>query len=168
MEVFDMVNWLELIEAKEDQILAEGEKEYKEAINNPHLRYIVEIDEDGDGYSWYDVAGGNSFHVSTFEGKSKELFEFCFQFLDIEISSDTLENKLIENGYKKELEELAQLASENYTSVEVEIINSDNDALKEVVEECRKEEIDFMISEYARAESESKLDYLKEVLDSLL
>ena len=163
-----MANWLELIEAKEDQILAEGEKAYKEAINNPHLRYIVEIDEDGDVYSWYDVAGGNSFHVSTFEGKSKELFEFCFQFLDIEISSDTLENKLIENGYKKELEELAQLASENYTSVEVEIINSDNDALKEVVEECRKEEIDFMISEYARAESESKLDYLKEVLDSLL
>lgn len=163
-----MANWLELIEEKEDQILAEGEKAYKEAINNPHLRYIVEIDEDGDIYSWYDVAGGNSFHISTFEGRSKELFEFCFQFLDIEISSDTLENKLIEKGYKKELEELAQLASENYTSVEVEIINSDNDALKEVVEECRKEEIDFMISEYARAESESKLDYLKEILNSLL
>lgn len=162
-----MANWLELIEEKEDRILAEGEKVYKEAINNPHLRYIVEIDEDGDVYSWYDVAGGNSFHISTFEGRSKELFEFCFQFLDIEISSDTLENKLIEKGYKKELEELAQLASENYTSVEVEIINSDNDALKEVVEECRKEEIDFMISEYARAESESKLDYLKEILNSL-
>lgn len=162
-----MVNWLELIEEKEDHILAEGEKAYKEAINNPHLRYIVEIDEDGDVYSWYDVAGGNSFHISTFEGRSKELFEFCFQFLDIEISSDTLENKLIEKGYKRELEELAQLASENYTSVEVEIINSDNDALKEVVEECRKEEIDFMISEYARAESESKLDYLKEILNSL-
>lgn len=61
-----MVNWLELIEEKEDQILAEGEKAYKEAINNPHLRYIVEIDENGDVYSWYDVAGGNSFHVSTF------------------------------------------------------------------------------------------------------
>lgn len=163
-----MANWLELIEEKEDQILAEGEKAYKEAINNPHLRYIVEIDEDGDIYSWYDVAGGNSFHISTFEGRSKELFEFCFQLLDIEISSDTLENKLIEKGYKKELEELAQLASENYTSVEVEIINSDNDALKEVVEECRKVEIDFMISEYARAESESKLDYLKEILNSLL
>lgn len=162
-----MANWLELIEEKEDHILAEGEKAYKEAINNPHLRYIVEIDEDGDVYSWYDVAGGNSFHISTFEGRSKELFEFCFQFLDIEISSDTLENKLIEKGYKRELEELAQLASENYTSVEVEIINSDNDALKEVVEECRKEEIDFMISEYARAESESKLDYLKEILNSL-
>ena len=102
-----MVNWLELIEEKEDQILAEGEKAYKEAINNPHLRYIVEIDENGDVYSWYDVAGGNSFHVSTFEGKSKELFELCFQFLDIEISSDALESKLIEKGYKKELEELA-------------------------------------------------------------
>lgn len=85
-----MVNWLELIEEKEDQILAEGEKAYKEAINNPHLRYIVEIDEDGDVYSWYDVAGGNSFHVSTFEGKSKELFELCFQFLDIEILSQKI------------------------------------------------------------------------------
>lgn len=132
-----MVNWLELIEEKEDQILAEGEKAYKEAINNPHLRYIVEIDENGDVYSWYDVAGGNSFHVSTFEGKSKEL------------------------------EELAQLASENQTSIEVEIINGDNDILKEFVEECRKEEIDFMISEYARSESENKLDYFKEVLKSL-
>lgn len=142
-----MVNWLELIEEKEDQILAEGEKAYKEAINNPHLRYIVEIDENGDVYSWYDIAGGNSFHVSTFEGKSKELFELCFQFLDIEISSDALESKLIEKGYKKELEELAQLASENQTSIEVEIINGDNDILKEFVEECRKEEIDFMVSE---------------------
>lgn len=162
-----MVNWLELIEEKENQILAEGEKAYKEAINNPHLRYIVEIDEDGDVYSWYDVAGGNSFHVSTFEGKSKELFELCFQFLDIEISSDALESKLIEKGYKKELEELAQLASENQTSIEVEIINGDNDILKEFVEECRKEEIDFMISEYARSESENKLDYFKEILKSL-
>lgn len=140
-----MVNWLELIEEKEDQILAEGEKAYKEAINNPHLRYIVEIDENGDVYSWYDVAGGNSFHVST----------------------NALESKLIEKGYKKELEELAQLASENQTSIEVEIINGDNDILKEFIEECRKEEIDFMISEYARSESENKLDYFKEVLKSL-
>lgn len=82
-------------------------------------------------------------------------------------SVDALESKLIEKGYEKELEELAQLASENQTSIEVEIINGDNDVLKEVVEECWKEEIDFMISEYARSESESKLDYFKEVLKSL-
>lgn len=75
-----MVNWLELIEEKEDQILAEGEKAYKEAINNPHLRYIVEIDENGDVYSWYDVAGGNSFHVSTFEGNQKNYLSFVFSF----------------------------------------------------------------------------------------
>lgn len=87
-----------------------------------------------------------------------------FSVLDIEISSDALESKLIEKGYKKELEELAQLASENQTSIEVEIINGDNDILKEFVEECRKEEIDFMVSEYARSESENKLDYFKEIL----
>lgn len=48
---------------------------------------------------------------------------------------------MIEKGYKKELEELAQLASENQTSIEVEIINGDNDILKEFVEECRKKKL---------------------------
>ena len=126
-----MVNWLELIEEKEDQILAEGEKAYKEAINNPHLRYIVEIDENGDVYSWYDVAGGNSFHVSTFEGKSKELFELCFQFLDIEISSDALESKLIEKGYKKELEAIQPVSDTTRAYLLVNIVeDNDKESLK--------------------------------------
>lgn len=36
-----MVNWLELIEEKEDQILAEGEKAYSESENK--LDYFKEI-----------------------------------------------------------------------------------------------------------------------------
>ena len=36
-----------------------------------------------------------------------------------------------------------------------------------ILESVIKEEIDFMISEYARSESENKLDYFKEVLKSL-
>ena len=98
-----MKKWLELIEEKEDQILAEGEKAYKDAINNTNLRFIVEMDQDGNVYSWYDIAGGNSYHMSVHEGKAIELFEFCFQYYDIEISSGILEEKLIKKGYKKEL-----------------------------------------------------------------
>lgn len=161
-----MKNWLELIEAKEDQILAEGEKAYKEALNNTHLRFIVEMDEEGNVYSWHDIAGGNSYHMSVHEGTAIELFEFCFQYYEIEIPDNALESKLIEKGYKEELEELKVYAEENGTSVEVEIINGNNDNLKDVVEECRNEEIEFLISEYAHAESESKLDYLKNCLKS--
>lgn len=161
-----MKNWLELIEAKEDQILAEGEKAYKEALNNTHLRFIVEMDEEGNVYSWHDIAGGNSYHMSVHEGTAIELFEFCFQYYEIEIPDNALESKLIEKGYKEQLEELKVYVEENGTSVEVEIINGNNDNLKDVVKECRNEEIEFLISEYAHAESESKLDYLKNCLKS--
>lgn len=58
-------NWLELIEKKYDEIINVGEKAYKDALENQHLRFIVEMDENGNVYSWYDVAGGNSFHAST-------------------------------------------------------------------------------------------------------
>lgn len=161
-----MKKWLELIGEKEDQILAEGEKAYKEALNNTHLRFIVEMDQDGNVYSWYDIAGGNSYHMSVHEGKAIELFEFCFQYYDIEISSDILEEKLIKKGYKKELEELKAQAEEDFTSIEVEIINSSDNRLKDIIEECRNEEIEFLVSEYARSESESKLDYLRNYLES--
>lgn len=161
-----MKKWLELIEEKEDQILAEGEKAYKDAINNTNLRFIVEMDQDGNVYSWYDIAGGNSYHMSVHEGKAIELFEFCFQYYDIEISSGILEEKLIKKGYKKELEELKAQAEEDFTSIEVEIINGNDNRLKDIIEECRNEEIEFLVSEYARSESESKLDYLRSCLES--
>lgn len=163
-----MKNWLELIEVKEDQILAEGEKAYKEALNNTNLRFIVEMDEDGNVYSWHDIAGGNSYHMSVHEGTAIELFEFCFQYYEIEIPDDTLESKLIEKGYEKELKNLKFQADENYTSVEIEIINGNNNNLKDIVEECRNEEIEFLVSEYARSESESKLDYLRSCLENLV
>lgn len=66
-------NWLELIEKKYDEIINVGEKAYKDALENQHLRFIVEMDENGNVYSWYDVAGGNSFHASTYNGESIEL-----------------------------------------------------------------------------------------------
>lgn len=72
-------NWLELIEKKYDEIINVGEKAYKDALENQHLRFIVEMDENGNVYSWYDVAGGNSFHASTYNGESIELFEFCMK-----------------------------------------------------------------------------------------
>lgn len=137
-------NWLELIEKKYDEIINVGEKAYKDALENQHLRFIVEMDENGNVYSWYDVAGGNSFHASTYNGESIELFEFCMQYWENNPADETVEEKLKKKGlydlYLKERE------------------------LQECLEECRKDELEFMADEYARSESINKLDALKERL----
>ena len=49
--------WLELIEQHEKQIINAGIEAYKEALENPNLRYIVEINENGGITTWYDLAG---------------------------------------------------------------------------------------------------------------
>ena len=106
-------NWLELIEKKYDEIINVGEKAYKDALENQHLRFIVEMDENGNVYSWYDVAGGNSFHASTYNGESIELFEFCMQYWENNPADETVEEKLREKGlydlYLKERESFRML-----------------------------------------------------------
>ena len=54
-----MNEWLELIERNEEQIINTGIEAYKEAIENTQLRYIVEINTNGEIPTWYDIAGGN-------------------------------------------------------------------------------------------------------------
>ena len=71
--------WLELIEQNKERIINKGIEAYKESLENKNLRYIVEMDENGIITMWYDVAGGNSFHMSTYSGKSLELIHFCMQ-----------------------------------------------------------------------------------------
>lgn len=87
--------WLELIEQNKERIINKGIEAYKEALENPNLRYIVEISEDGIITMWYDVAGGNSFHMSTYNGKSLELIHFCMQnWIDDPIPDNDIEQKL--------------------------------------------------------------------------
>lgn len=155
--------WLELIEKKEEEIIETGIKAYEDALNNKHLRFIVEMDEDGEVYSWYDIAGGNSFHSTAFNGTAIELFQFCFQYYDVEITEEMIVDKLNEKGYGNRIEELKAEAEEEYTSLE-SVINNNHEELFEVIEECQKEVIEFEISEYAREGSEQKLEYIKEQL----
>lgn len=77
-------NWLELIEGKEQEIIEVATKAYKEALENTHLKYIVEMDSDGDVYYWYDAAGGNNFHISNDPDREIQvLMTFCNQYFDI-------------------------------------------------------------------------------------
>lgn len=158
--------WLELINKNEDKIIEIGMKAYADATNNKHLRFIVEIDEDGDVGYWHDIAGGNSYHMSVHNGTSMELFQFCFQYSELEITEDDIIDKLIEKGYENRIEELKEEAEEENTSIEVILINNhNNDELINVIEECQKEAVEFDISEYARDMTEQELDCIKKMLE---
>lgn len=141
--------WLELIEKNEEKIIEAGIAAYAEALENTHLRYIVEMNEDGEIYTWYDIAGGNSYHMSTHEGRSIEVLHFCFQNYDCEISEDAIIEKLEENGHADMIQELQERAEEDGTSVEVEIINEYAE-LRYIIDECVKEQKNFEVDEYAR------------------
>lgn len=160
--------WLKLIEQNEERIINKGIEAYKEALENPNLRYIVEISEDGIITMWYDVAGGNSFHMSTYNGKSLELIHFCMQnWIDDPIPDNDIEQKLQERGlYNHYLEERELQEVEDWETAEIVIINSTDAKLQSILEECRQERKQFYVDEYARTESENQLENLKNVLDS--
>ena len=160
--------WLESIEQNEEKIINKGIEAYKEALENKNLRYIVEISEDGMIIMWYDVTGGNSFHMSTYNGKSLELIHFCMQnWIDDPIPDSDIEQKLQERGlYNRYLKERESQEVEDLETAEIVIINSIDTKLQNVLEECRQERKQFYVDEYARTEAENQLENLKNVLDS--
>ena len=160
--------WLELIEQNKERIIHKGIEAYKSALENKNLRYIVEISEDGIITMWYDVAGGNSFHMSTYNGKSIELLHFCMQnWIDDPIPDDDIEQTLQERDlYNRYLKERESQEVEDWETAETVIINSIDTKLQNVLEECRQERKQFLVDEYARTEAENQLENLKNVLDS--
>ena len=168
LEVNMMNEWLELIERNEEQIINTGIEAYKEAIENTQLRYIVEINTNGEITTWYDIAGGNSFHMSTYNGKSIELLHFCMQnWIDDPIPDNDIEQKLQERDlYNVYLAERELQDVEDWEAAEIVIINSTDIKLQGILEECRQERKQFYVDEYARTESENQLENLKNVLDS--
>lgn len=160
--------WLKLIEQNKERIINKGIEAYKESLENKNLRYIVEISENGTITMWYDVAGGNNFHMSTYNRKSLELIHFCMQnWIDDPIPDDDIEQKLQERGlYNRYLEERESQEVEDWETAEIVIINSIDTKLQNVLEECRQERKQFLVDEYARTEAENQLENLKNVLDS--
>ena len=160
--------WLELIEQNKERIINKGIEAYKKSLANKNLRYIVEMDENAIIIMWYDVVGGNSFHMSTYNGKSLELIHFCMQnWIGDPIPDDDIEQKLHERGlYNRYLKERESQEVEDWETAEIVIINSIDTKLQNVLEECRQERKQFYVDEYARTEAENQLENLKNVLDS--
>jgi hypothetical protein len=150
-------NWDQLIANNYNEIIDIGIKAYREARENSSLRYILEINNYGNVYYWYDIAGGNSFHTSTFKGDSIELISnLCFQYNELELTDEVICSKLEDYNLGHLIKELMAEAEEESTSLEVILKN--HPELSKILEECMKDEIEFDISEYARDFIESHIN----------
>lgn len=83
------------------------------------------------------------------------------------ISDDDIEQKLQERGlYNHYLDEREMQDVEDWEAAEIVMINSTDEQLHNILEECRQERKQFYVDEYARTEAENQLENLKNVLDS--
>lgn len=73
----------------------------------------------------------------------------------------------IENRKGKRFYYVEKTTGEDFTSVECEIRHGDNQTAKDILEECQKDELEFMVSEFASDEAMAKLDQLKERLEMM-
>lgn len=73
-----MTNWIKLIEDNRDELIEAGIQAYTDAWESRNLRFMVEIDEDGKVFSWFDLPGGNNFHMDTYK-----VIEFCAEYWEI-------------------------------------------------------------------------------------
>ena len=87
-------------------------------------------------------------------------------WIDDPISDNDIEQKLQEHGlYDVYLAERELQDVEEWECAEIVIINSTDKELNSVLEECREERKQFYVDEYARTETENKLEELKNVLE---
>jgi len=96
---------LSLVEEKEEELIDALMRAFCESIDHTHLKFNVELYDDGDIRVWEDLAGGNSITNSSFNGTSVCVASFCNQYLEAEVEADEDEKEWFEwykNEYKAE------------------------------------------------------------------
>lgn len=149
--------WASLIEAKREEIQAAGEKAYRIAMENKHLKVIVELYEDGDVDVWHTSAGSNNQTMSSFNGESIQVMNFCYQYSDIEVTTENIIEKLEEKGIYEEVkaeaeendcnlyEYLAQYKIELFQEIEAENLEWE---INEYKYEAVDQKIEMAIQDY--------------------
>lgn len=76
--------YLQLAQQNKEQIINALAQAFVDSVNDRHLKFNVELFNDGTIHTWYDQAGGNSFLASNMDGSSVRIASFCNQYLTIE------------------------------------------------------------------------------------
>ena len=76
------MGWAELLKKNERKVKKAMRKANWDALCNPHLRFYINMDENGDIWTEEDIAGGNSFSSLVFNGDAIEIVSYCHQFFN--------------------------------------------------------------------------------------
>lgn len=145
-----MANWLEIIEDNRDKLQEVAEQAFRDAIGNRHMRFVVEIKEDGESFSWGDIAGGNSQTTTSWKGESYEVGEFCFQYMDIPITEEDLRDHMT-----REEQAQAEAKAEEWGDSFLGYVFS---GCPDIVDKCEKDYLADYTRENAAEEAESLID----------
>lgn len=74
------MTWYELIKKNEKKITKAMQKTNWDALTHKHMRFVVNMDEDGNVWTLEDVAGGNSFSSKVFNGTAIEIKVYDYQY----------------------------------------------------------------------------------------
>ena len=148
-----MCRWSEIIEQSREKLIEALENAYKEAVDNRHMQYIVEIYKNGTIRTWACVAGSTSFSADSWKGESTVVATYCFQYLDIGVTEEDFRRHMTEEE-QKEVEWRAEdegLSFLNY------IYGSGN--YTELIEEVEQEWLDWYKDEYAYTAACEAVEY---------
>lgn len=142
-----MMKWSEIIKNNYDAVLAEVQEAFNDAIDCQTMKFIVEIREDGEVFSWGQAAGSHNFTQSSYEGRSTVICSFCFEHADIEIGDDVLRDHMT----AEQIAEVEERAEDEGLSFESYVYSSGN--YTDVIAACEDEYKTWFKDEYANTEA---------------
>lgn len=148
-----MFSWSEIIEQNREKLIEALEKAYKEAADNRHMQYVVEIYKDRTIRTWACAAGSSSFSADSWNGNSIVVATYCFQYMDIEVTEEDFRRHMT----TEEQQVVTWRAEEDGLSFLNYIYNSGN--YTELIEEVEQEWLDWYKGEYAHASACDTVDY---------
>ena len=148
-----MFRWSEIIEQNREKLVEALESAYKEAVDNRHMQYIVEIYKNGRIRTWACVAGSSSYSADSWNGKSTVVATYCFQNMDIEVTEEDFRRHMTEGEQK----DVAWKAEEDGLSFLNYIYGSGN--YRELIDTVEQESLDWYKDEYAYVSACDTVDY---------
>ena len=143
------MKWSEIMDQNEDKLIEAMDQAFRDAVDCRHMRYTVEIYQDGTIRTWSCAAGSHSFSFDSWTGESLVVGTFCFQNLDIEVTEEDFRQHMTEEEQKKV--EMS-IEEEGYSSFESYIYNSGS--YRDLIEETETEWREWYKDEYAYSEAE--------------
>ena len=147
-----MMKWSEIIKNNYDAVLAEAKKAFCDAVDCQHMKFTVEIREDGEVFSWGQAAGSNNFTQSSYEGRSTVICSFCFEHAEIEICDDVLRDHMT----TEQIAEAERRAEDEGLSFVNYVYSSGN--YVDVIAACEDEYKSWFKDEYTDTEARGAVD----------